>query len=253
MSSWIVYSQPRPSASLRLFSFPHAGGGSGAFRGWADRLGDEIELAYVQLPGRESRLREKPFVSMPELIPQLVDAITVHLDRDCGFYGHSLGAKIAFEVVRELRRRGAKAPAHLFVAACPAPQVRWPHPIMHCLETPDFLDEMQRRYGGIPRQVIEDKELCDLLVPALRADVTMIETYTYTPEAPLDGGITVFGGLSDRMVKESSLASWRAQTHGGFRLQMASGDHFFPSLPEARLPESIAAELLEVARTHQQA
>jgi medium-chain acyl-[acyl-carrier-protein] hydrolase len=253
MSSWIVYSQPRPSANLRLFSFSHAGGGSAAFRGWADRLGDEIELGYVQLPGRESRLREKPFVSMAELIPRLVDAITAHLDRAYAFYGHSLGAKIAFEVVRELRRRGANWPAHLFVAACPAPQVPWPHPLTHCLDTPQFLDETQRRYGGIPQQVIDDKELCALLLPALRADVTMIETYTYTAEAPLDGGITVFGGLKDRMVEESSLASWRAQTRGGFRLQMACGDHFFPLLPEARLPESIAAELLDVARTHKHA
>jgi medium-chain acyl-[acyl-carrier-protein] hydrolase len=253
MSSWIVYSQPRPSASIRLFTFSHAGGGSGAFRGWADRLGDEIELGYVQLPGRESRLREKPFVSIPELIPELVDAITAHLDRAYAFYGHSLGAKIAFEVVRELRRRGAEGPAHLFVAACPAPQVRWQHLLTHCLDTPDFLAEMQRRYGGIPQQVIEDKELCALLLPALRADVTMIEKYTYAPEAPLDSGITVFGGLKDRMVEESSLASWRAQTRGGFRLRMASGDHFFPQLPQARLPESIAAELLDVGRTQKYA
>jgi medium-chain acyl-[acyl-carrier-protein] hydrolase len=250
MNSWIVYSQPRPSARLRLFSFSHAGGGSGAFRGWPDRLGDEIELGYVQLPGRESRLREKPFASIPQLIPELVDAIAPHLDRAFAFYGHSLGGKIAFEATRELRRRGARGPSHLFVAACPAPQVPWPHPLMHGLDTPHFLDEMQRRYGGIPQQVIEDEELRALLVPTLRADVTMIETYSYTPEAPLDCGVTVFGGRTDRMVEESSLALWRAQTHGGFRLQMASGDHFFPQLAQARLPESIAAELLDAAIVH---
>jgi medium-chain acyl-[acyl-carrier-protein] hydrolase len=250
MSSWIIYSQPRPSARLRLFSFSHAGGGSGAFRGWPDRLGNEIELAYVQLPGRESRLRERPFASIPQLIPQLVDAIAAHLDRGFAFYGHSLGGKIAFEAIRELRRRGAPGPAHLFVAACPAPQVQWPHPWMHRLDTPHFLQEMQKRYGGIPQQVIEDEELTALLVPMLRADVTMIETYSYTPEAPLDCGVTVFGGLKDPMVEESSLSSWRAQTRGGFRLQMASGDHFFPHVAQTRLPESIAAELLEVARVH---
>jgi medium-chain acyl-[acyl-carrier-protein] hydrolase len=121
---------------------------------------------------------------------------------------------------------------------------------MHCLDTPHFLDEMQRRYGGIPQQVIEDEELCALLVPTLRADVTMIETYAYTPEAPLDCGVTVFGGRTDRMVEEASLALWRAQTRGGFRLQMASGDHFFPQSAQARLPESIAAELLDAAIVH---
>jgi medium-chain acyl-[acyl-carrier-protein] hydrolase len=251
MNPWIIYSQPRPSASLRLFVFPHAGGGSGGFRNWANRLGDEIELGYVQLPGRESRFREAPYSSIPELMPALADALSPHLDRPFAFYGHSLGGRIAFEAMRELRRRGDKEAAHLFMAACPAPQLPWPLPFMHGLDTAQFLEEMQKRYGGIPQQILEEEELCALLLPMLRADITMLETYSYVEEAPLDGGITVFGGLEDRMVKESSLAPWRLETSGAFRLQMEAGDHFFPQSAQSRLPESVAAELTRVARVNQ--
>jgi medium-chain acyl-[acyl-carrier-protein] hydrolase len=253
MNSWIVYSHRRLSAGLRLFSFAHAGGGAAAFRGWNDRLGDEIELGYIQLPGRESRLRERPFVSIVELIPHLVDALGAQMDRPFAFYGHSLGARIAFEAARELRRRGAPGPVHLFVAACQAPQLPWPHPLMNGLEAPQFLREVQERYGGIPRQVVEDEELCGLTLPFLRADVTMIETYAYTPGLPLDCGISAFGGLQDHTVAQSSLEQWQAQTRGEFHLQMVPGDHFFPQLAEARLPESISAELLDIVRTHKHA
>jgi len=250
MSSWVIYSQSRPSANIRLFAFAHAGGGSGSFRNWAARLGAEVELGYVQLPGRESRFREKPFSSVPELIPALVDAIAAHLDRPFAFYGHSLGGKVAFEAARELRRRGMAEPKHLFVAACPAPQLPWPLPLMHGLDTTQFLEEIQKRYGGIPQQVLEEEELRVLLLPMLRADITMIETYSYSAEPPLAGGITVFGGREDRMVEESSLEPWREQTEGKFRLQMEAGNHFFPQSVQAPLPESIAGELSEVLRVN---
>jgi medium-chain acyl-[acyl-carrier-protein] hydrolase len=249
MNSWIVYSQRRPSAGLRLFSFAHAGGGVAAFRGWNDRLDEEIELGCIQLPGRESRWRERPFVSIAELIPHLVDALGAQMERPFAFYGHSLGARIAFEATRELRRRGSPVPVHLFVAACQAPQLPWPHSLMNGLETPQFLREVQERYGGIPRQVLEDEELCSLTVPPLRADVKMIETYLYTHGLPLDCGISAFGGLQDRTVAQSSLEQWHTQTRGEFNLQMVPGDHFFPQLAEARLPESISAELLDIVKT----
>lgn len=243
MPSWIVRSHLPSSAGFQLFAFSNAGGGSAGLRGWAERLGGEIELKYVQLPGRESRLREPTFTSLRELIPCLVDAISPDLERPFAFYGHSLGAKIAFEAARELRRRGAREPEHLFVAACPAPQTEWPHPLVHRLETREFLREIENRYGGIPRPVMEDPELLALLVPTLRADVTMMETYVYRPEPPLACGITAFGGRLDRMVSETSLRAWGAQTNGRFDLRMIDGDHFFPHAKEAGMPEAIAVEL----------
>ncbi|MGA8085789.1 MAG: thioesterase domain-containing protein [Terracidiphilus sp.] len=251
MNSWIIFCQGRRAAPLRLFLFAHAGGGSAAFRGWNDRIGDEIELGYIQLPGRESRLCEQPFSSMVELIPHLVDALAAHIDRPFAFYGHSLGARIAFEAARELRHRGAPGPAHLFIAACHAPQLPWPHPPMSGLEDSQFLREVQERYGSIPRQVVEDEELRSLLLPALRADVTMVETCAYSPGLPLDCGISAFGGLQDHTVSQSSLDQWRVQTRGEFHMHMVPGNHFFPQLVESRLPEFISAELINIMGTQQ--
>lgn len=250
MNSWIIYSQRREAASIQLFLLAHAGGGSAAFRGWNGRVGDKIELGYVQLPGHDSRLMEQPCSSIEELIPQLVDALGAHINRPFAFYGHSLGAKIAFEAARELRNRGASGPAHLFVAACQAPQLPWPHPPMNGLEASHFLSQVQERYGSIPRQVVEDEELCSLLLPALRADVRMVETYVYTAGAPLYCGITAFGGLQDQTVSQSSLEQWRTQTSGEFHLRMMPGNHFFPQSAESRIPEFIAAELIDIVETH---
>ena len=184
---------------------------------------------------------------MTQLIPGLADILVDEIDRPYAFYGHSLGARIAFEVAREFRRREAPVPIHMFVAACQAPQVPWPHPPVNGLDSSLFLREMQERYGAIPRQVVEDKELLGLLLPTLRADVTMIETYVYAPGAPLDCGITVFGGLEDHTVPQSTLEQWQAQTRGEFSLCMIPGNHFFPQLVESRLPERIASQLVNIA------
>ncbi|HEY1803822.1 MAG TPA: thioesterase domain-containing protein [Terracidiphilus sp.] len=249
MNSWITYNLHSKAAPIRLFLFAHAGGGSAAFRGWNDRIGAEIELGFIQLPGHESRLSEKPFSSIAELIPGLVDALSAHIDLRFAFYGQSLGARIAFETARELRRRGGRLPAHLFVAASQAPQLGWQHPPMNGLQTAQFLSAVQERYGSIPQQVAEDEELCNLLLPALRADVTMVETYLYTPGLPLDCGITAFGGLQDHTVSQLSLEQWQTQTCREFHLHMVPGNHFFPQSAESRLPESIAAELIDIVRT----
>src|SRR5271154_1223247 len=128
-SNWVICQKLRPSAGLKLFCFPYAGGRASVYRNWTAELRSDIEVCSIQLPGRESRFREQPFASIEPLVPALVQGILGELDRPFAFYGHSLGAKIAFETVRELRRRGARGPAHLFVAACAAPQVQWPHPL----------------------------------------------------------------------------------------------------------------------------
>jgi len=163
-----------------------------------------VEICCVQLPGRENRLAERPYLSMSDLIPPLVDAVQSRVDLPYAFYGHSLGARVAFETARGLRRRGTQQPIHLFAAASPAPQIPWPYPRMSLLGECEFLAEMQRRYGGVPGPVVEDAELRALLVPTLRADVNLLETYLYEADPPLECGITVIGGGADRIVTRES-------------------------------------------------
>jgi medium-chain acyl-[acyl-carrier-protein] hydrolase len=240
--SWITRPCKRPQASLRLFCFPRAGGGTASFRGWAEDIHPEIEVALIHLPGRESRLREESPRSMERLVPAIVEEMAEFLDRPYAVYGHSLGAKVAFETVRELRRRKLPAPVHLFAAASAGPGVPWIHPLLHGLDDFALLREIQRRYGGVPQEVLEDKELCALLIPALRADVTVVETYRYAEEPPLANPITCFCGTEDFMTPESEAVDWQRQTSAGFRLHRFPGDHFFPVQGRSTILDLIAAE-----------
>jgi medium-chain acyl-[acyl-carrier-protein] hydrolase len=240
----LVCPRPTPSAAVQLFCFPYAGAGGSAFRGWADGCHPELEITWVLFPGRDGRMGTKPFTNIHELVPVLLDALECSLDRDFVFYGHSLGAKIAFEAARELRRRGHAGPSHLFVGASHAPQVPWQYPAMHLLEDGPFIQEMQTRYGGIPIQVIEEPELRTLLIPLLKADIQMVETYDYRPEPPLDCAITAFGGSADNTVDRSAIEAWKHQTRSTFRLHIVPGNHFFLQSARDRLLATIAAELL---------
>jgi medium-chain acyl-[acyl-carrier-protein] hydrolase len=239
----IICPKLRPNAGQRLFCFPHAGVGPSVFRGWADQLAADAEVCLVQLPGREGRLREAPFDSIAELMPALLADMLPLLDRPFAFYGHSLGATVAFECARNLRRALRLQPEHIFVAASPAPQLPWNHSPMRCLPEDQFLSEMEKRYGALPPEVISDAEMRALVLPILRSDITMIEEYKHSPEAPLDCHTTVFGGLKDHMVKRSELEAWREQTSGRFLLQMFDGNHLFLKTHRDQLLRSIAGEM----------
>jgi medium-chain acyl-[acyl-carrier-protein] hydrolase len=240
---WILRPRARPRARFRLFCFARAGGGASSFRGWAEDCHEEIEVALIQPPGRENRLREAPLQSMRTLVSSITTAMADFLDRPYALYGHSLGAKVAFETIRELRRRGLPQPVHLFAAASSSPGVRWAHPLLHPLSDLDLLGEIQRRYGGVPAEVLADQELCALLMPALRADITIIETYRYTEEPPLLNPITCLCGSTDSMTPELDAWDWRNQTSSEFRYETFPGDHFFPAQTRTLILDLIAGEL----------
>lgn len=240
---WITRPCTRPQARLRLFCLPRAGGGTASFRGWPEGIHSDVEIALIHYPGRESRLREESLRSMEALVPAIVEGMEQFLDLPYAMYGHSLGAKVAFETVRELRRRKLPEPIHFFAAASPSPGVTWAHPPMRYLDDLSFLREIDRRYGGVPREVLADRELCALLIPALRADITIVETYRPAEEPPLSAPITCFAGTQDRMTPESEVLDWQRQTSAGFRLHRFAGGHFFPNQERSSILALIAAEL----------
>jgi medium-chain acyl-[acyl-carrier-protein] hydrolase len=239
----ILFPKRRRDAGERLFCFPHAGVGPSVFRGWADELPANVEVCLMQFPGREGRLREAPYSSIGALLPGLTEDMRPFLDRPFSFYGHSLGATVAFECALSLRRTLRLEPEHLFVGASQAPQLPWKHAPMRSLPDDEFLSEMARRYGALPAEVMSDAEMRALVVPILRADISMIEKYVHLPEAPLGCDITVFGGMKDHMVQRHELESWRELTSGRFRLQMLDGNHLFLKSHRGQLLMSIAGEM----------
>ncbi|WP_256366831.1 thioesterase II family protein [Acidobacterium sp. S8] len=243
VTPWIVRPSIRPSARIRLFCFPRAGGGVSSFRRWAEDCHPEIEIALIQPPGRENRLREEPLQSMKNMAESIADSMIEFLDKDYALFGHSLGGKVAFETARELRRRDLPGPLHIFAAASPGPAVPWAHSPVRTLGNRDLLQEIQQRYGGVPPEILEHEELCAILVPALRADMSVVETYQYAEEPPFASPITCLCGIYDSMTPESEASEWGRQTSAEFRLHMLPGDHFFPVQLRTSILDLIAADL----------
>jgi medium-chain acyl-[acyl-carrier-protein] hydrolase len=179
-------------------------------------------------------------------VESIADALVPHLDTPFVFFGHSLGALVGFETARELRRRGGVGPAHLFVSACGAPQVRDARPPKHDLPTPKLLEEL-RRFDGTPREVLEHAELMQLVLPTIRADLAVHETYTYLPQPALECPISAFGGVQDPNVDRDSLERWRDETRGAFQVRLFPGGHFFLHAAQALLLRTLGQELDELA------
>jgi len=223
---WVGLSKPSPQAKVRLFCFPYAGGGSLIFRRWAESLPSSVEVCPVQLPGRETRLHEMAFTRMTPLVQTIAEAMLPYFDKPFAFFGHSMGATISFELSRHLRREYGIEPEHLFVSGRSAPQTPDTDPPTYHLPEEDFIEEL-RRLNGTPKEVLEHKELLGLLLPLLKADFELIQTYQYTVEPPLDCPISAFGGLQDEEVGCNILELWKEQTTASFALRLFPGNHFF--------------------------
>lgn len=239
---WLAPHKENPEAKLRLFCFPYAGGGTLIFRDWARNLLDTVELCPVQLPGRDRRAREEPITNISSLVQAMAGGLSSWLDLPFAFFGHSMGALIGFELAHYLREKYGREPVHLFVSARPAPQIPDPDEPTYNLSEAEFIDEL-RRLNGTPREVIDNKELMTLMVPLIRADFELCQTYAYLPKPPLNCLITAMGGLRDKSVTRQHLEAWQVHTTSSFSLRMFPGDHFFLHSYEATLLQIISREL----------
>ena len=192
----------------RLFYFPYAGEvGPPAFPACA-----------AVLPGRGARIAEAPFQRMAPLIQSLAAAIEPYLEQPFAFLGHSLGAIVAFELARELRRRKLPLPRLLIVSAARAPQFRRNH-----VPPPEPSDEELLREADLP----DDAAIRHAVLPALRADTHLYRHYIYTEDAPLPVPIRAYGGLDDPHISRTHLEAWREQTTESFAVRQFPGGHFY--------------------------
>jgi medium-chain acyl-[acyl-carrier-protein] hydrolase len=246
-SNWLPAGEWQNRAGFRLFCFPYAGGTASLYRGWAARLAAQAQVLPVELPGRGARLKEPPFVNLPPLVEVLAGVLAPLLDSPFALFGHSMGATIAFELARHLRRRGAPGPQALFVSGRRAPQVPDSDPLTYNLPTDEFIEELGK-LNGTPKEVLTHTELMELTLPLLRADFQLTQTYEYIPETPLECPITAYCGLADVDVGREQMQPWEEQTSSGFALRMVPGDHFFLRSPSSVsiLLGSLAQELTSI-------
>lgn len=223
-NNWLIH-RLNPNARMRLFCLPYAGGGASVYRSWQASFPVGIEVCCVQLPGRENRLAEPLFTSMDPLVEAMGEALVSTLDRPFALFGHSMGGLIAYELARFLQHRFQKAPDHLFVSACRAPEI--PDPIhWHGLSDQELMAEL-RQVPDLPGQVLEHAELMQLLLPIVRADSAVTETYAYRPAGPLHVPLTVFASDQDELISRAAIEPWRNHTSAAFDLHLVDGHHLF--------------------------
>ena len=242
-NSWFPYHTATTDTRLRLFCFPFAGGTATLFRHWSAQLPTWVEVVAVQLPGRDGRRQEPLYTSVAALVSDLSKQLIPILDQPFAFFGHSLGAIISFELARELRRQNKSIPSWLCLSARCAPQSKDDKISLSSLDSHEFTQHMLHRYQGIPEEILREPELMNLFIPILRADITMVETYEYKNEVPLECPVTVIGGTDDLSVTMTQLNDWRQHTSVRFSLRQIPGDHFFIRSNPHALLRIIAEEL----------
>jgi len=222
--AWLLSLKPPATIRVRLFCFPHAGGGASVYARWAARVPPDVHVCPVQLPGRENRYDEP----LPQSAASLVTSIATQVpfgDEPFAFFGHSMGATLAFEVTRALRRAGRRLPRMLIASANTPPQGGYKHITLHQVSG-DALMRQLRLYGTT-EAVLAHQELLDLSVPVIQGDSRLVNDYQYVPEPPLPVPIVVYRGEGDPTLRPERLEGWREQTSARFSTRVFPGGHMY--------------------------
>jgi medium-chain acyl-[acyl-carrier-protein] hydrolase len=209
-----------------VFCFAHAGGGPSFFRPWRQALAPAVDIRPVLLPGRESRVRELPYRRMEQLLDPLCAALAPFLDRPYALFGHSMGSVVAYEVARRLSTGHVRPPSHLLVSGRRAPTAPTRRRKFSELPEHEFLMAIAA-LNGTPPEVLSQPQLVQLLLPTLRADFELNETYHPMPGPPLDCPLSAYMGVDDPEVNPSELLAWHTETTAEFTLRTFRGDHFY--------------------------
>lgn len=235
-------SNPQQPIKSRLFCFPYAGGGTRIFQSWPSLLPPEIQVCALKLPGRDQRIYEAAYTHVEPLVQALANELHPYLDIPFAFFGHSMGGLISFELARYLRQTGQPEPEQLFISAHRAPHLKRREPDVHMLPDGRLITRL-RELSGTPEEILQHSELMELLLPLIRADFTLCETYRFTEQERFTYPITAFGGTEDTGVPIEDLQPWQQHTTGAFQLYMYPGNHFFLHQEQDKMLQVLAQKL----------
>lgn len=223
-SQWIVKPKPLHRPNIKLLCFPYAGGGAPIYFPWKDKLHSGIELNIIQPPGRGTHFSEPPIGEMNVLVDKLIPQISDILSGEYMVFGHSVGSRFGFELVRQAINKGFPAPLHFFASGSSSPRKRCIEEKSSQLPDDKFIN-MLRKMNGTPPEVLENEELMQLFLPTLRADFRLAEEYFCDSNFIIPTDMTVLSGRDD-VISQEQLDRW-----GDFALSseviMCDGGHFF--------------------------
>ena len=226
---------------LKMICFPHSGGGSNAYRTWPTNLPPFIEVYGITLPGREYRFGEPLISELTKVVDGLFgELLSVTQSGTSIFFGHSLGAKIAFETIREMRRKNFRLPEYLFVSGNEAPQIPEDE-IVHALPREEFIAKL-KEYQGVSEEVFQEEELLEICIPIIRSDLKIGEMHVYQDEAPLACPISAFYGTDDT-IETDEIQAWAMQTQVAFKMRVYPGGHFYLQELQKRLLQDMLEDL----------
>lgn len=242
-SRWLSRPRPNPTAPLRLWCFPYAGAGAAAWHPWSAPLSGAAEVIAIRLPGRESRLAEPTATRIGPLADAIAAEIAPYSHEPYALCGHSLGALLAYETARRLRTAGRPGPAAFVASGARAPHCPRTEPDLHGLPDDRFIDEVDRRYQGIPKELLANREFLELFLPALRGDLAVFETYQHLPAEPLGAPLLALGGTEDPRVTREQTLAWKDHSTGAFDAVFFPGGHFFTQTQVEAVTGRVAAFL----------
>ena len=220
-----------------LLCLPYAGAGAAAYPDWPG-LVPGLEVIGTRLPGRESRLSEPPIASVAEMARTLVAEFATLPAKPVALYGHSLGGLIAFETALALQRQG-RPPVAVFVSGCRAPSIR-PDDLISWLPADDLVAECVK-FGALSSDAVtENRELINLMLPTLRADIRAAETYYCSPGISLSMPLVVLAGRDDASVSSKEVWAWREHSSGDLSFHLIPGGHFFVHQESTRVGRLIS-------------
>lgn len=242
LERWLPHRRRQPRATINLLCFPYAGGGASAYRDWQAAWPERIEVCSLELPGRETRFSDPLRTDLGALAAEIAELIEPLWERPLAFFGHSMGAHLAFETARIAGSRGHSLRL-LCASGARAPSIPRRTPELHALPHAEFVAQLSE-LGGTPSEVLAEPELLELLVPILRADCALTERHVSQPGAKLAAPILALGGRDDPHVTLEELAAWQTQTSSAYREHVFAGNHFFLHTSKKEVLGVLGTELL---------
>jgi surfactin synthase thioesterase subunit len=245
VTQWIVRRHRRPDALASLYCFPQAGGAPGEYVRWSDDL-PGIQVWGVHLPGRTTRQAEPPYTQMDALVNALVSAVDFDTGRPFVFFGHSLGALVAFEVAKELRVRDRALPQRLIASSCPAPPLPAAQRPVRSMSDDALLDAIERGTGQVLAPLRDDPGLREHALGCFRADYALLAGYRPGPADPLACPITVAAGSEEPW--SAWRDGWAVHTLAPIELRIVAGGHFYFRERRDESLEALRASILATGR-----